>query len=162
MARYTMREKILAWGDDFEVTDERGSRAFYFDGKVLTLRDTLVMTDADGAEVGLIRRRLLSLGRSYEIERDGRVVAVVRKHLFTLLRAKFTVDVEGPDDLEASGSFLEHRYTFTRGGREVATVGKAWVAFSDTYGIDVHPGEDDALIVASAVVIDRVMHEDRD
>ena len=32
----------------------------------------------------------------------GKLVAVVKKKLFTLLRCRFTVDVPGPDDLEAS------------------------------------------------------------
>jgi uncharacterized protein YxjI len=35
-----------------------------------------------------------------------------------------------------------------------------WFSFSDTYGIDVAPGEDDVLILASAVVIDQVCHGD--
>jgi hypothetical protein len=35
---------------------------------------------------------------------------VAKKHLFTLFRCRFTVDVPGPDDLEAEGSSLEREY----------------------------------------------------
>ena len=88
-------------------------------------------------------------------------MAVVKKHLFTLVRARFTVDVPGPGDLEAKGNFLEHNYVFERGGREVARASKKWVSLSDTYSIDIDEGEDDVLILASAVVIDLVSHPDK-
>jgi uncharacterized protein YxjI len=88
-------------------------------------------------------------------------VAVVKKHLFTLFRAKFTVDVPGPDDLEAKGDFIDHDYTFERRGREVARVSKKWFRLSDTYGVDIDQGEDDVLILAAAVVIDLVSHPDK-
>jgi uncharacterized protein YxjI len=86
---------------------------------------------------------------------------VVKKHLFTLFRGRFTVDVPGPDDLEAAGDFLDHEYTFERGGREVARVSKRWFSFTDTYGVDIDEGEDDVLILASAIVIDLVSHPDQ-
>jgi uncharacterized protein YxjI len=72
------------------------------------------------------------------------------------------VDVPGPDDLEAEGDFLDHEYSFTRGGRLVATVSKRWFSWTDTYGIDITSGEDDVLILASAVVVDMACHPDDD
>ena len=48
-----------------------------------------------------VAQKLLSFGPQYEISRGGDTLAVVKKHLFTLFRARFTVDVPGPDDLEA-------------------------------------------------------------
>lgn len=39
---------------------------------------------------------------------------------------------------------------------------KRWFSFSDTYGIDIDEGEDEVLILASAVVIDLVSHPDQD
>jgi len=71
-----------------------------------------------------------------------------------------TNDVPGPDDLESEGDFLDHEYTFTRGGRVVATVSKRWFTFADTYGIEIEDGEDPVLILASAVVVDMVCHSD--
>lgn len=85
---------------------------------------------------------------------------MVKKHLFTLFRAKFTVDLPGPDDLEARGHFLDHEYAFERGGREVARVSKKWFSFADTYAVDIDDGEDDVMILSSAVVIDLAAHPD--
>jgi len=100
------------------------------------------------------------VGPTYEIYRDGQLAAVVKKHLFTLFRCAFTVDVPGPDDIEAQGSFTDMEYTFTRGTEQVAEVSKRWFTFADTYGVDIAEGEDDVLILASTVVIDMVCHGD--
>ena len=86
---------------------------------------------------------------------------MVKKSLFTFFHCKFTVDVPGPDDLEAEGDFLDHEYQFTRGGTTVASVSKQWFSWSDTYGVEIAEGEDDVLILASTVVIDMACHEDR-
>ena len=159
--RYRLRERILSWGDDFTIKDADGNEAFYVDGRVFSFGDKLSIKDKRGNEVALIDQKLLSLGPQYEIIRGGKTVAVVKKHLFSLLRARFTVDVPGPDDLEARGNFLDHEYTFERHGRDVARVSKSWFSLSDTYGIDIDDGEDDVLILASAVVIDLVSHPDQ-
>lgn len=89
-------------------------------------------------------------------------MAVVSKELFTLFSCTFTVDVPGPDDLQAEGDFLDLEYEFLRGDRKVATVSKRWLALADTYGIDIAEGEDVVLILASAVVIDMACHQGKD
>lgn len=158
--RYIMRERILSWGDDFTIKDGDGRDVYYVDGKVFSFGNKLSFRDMLGNEVALIDQKLLSIGPQYEIIRGGATVAVVKKHLFTLFRARFTVDVPGPDDLEAKGNFLDHEYAFERDGREVARVSKKWFRLRDTYGIEVDTGDDDVLILASAVVIDLVAHPD--
>ena len=159
--RYLMRERILSWGDDFTIKDQDGREAFYVDGKVFSFGDKLSFKDSAGNEVARIDQKLLSIGPQYEIVRGGKTAAVVKKHLFSLFRARFTVDVPGPDDLEARGNFLDHEYTFERGGRDVARVSKKWFKLADTYAVDIDEGEDDVLILASAVVIDLVSHPDQ-
>lgn len=160
--RYVMKQKLFSWGDDFTIRDAEGHDVFFVDGKALSLGDQLSFRDLKGNELAFIRQKLLSWGPTYEIHRNGELAAVVKKELFTFFRARFTVDVPGPDDLEASGDFLDHEYTLTRGGRTVATVSKKWFTWSDTYGVDVAPGEDDLLVLASTVVIDMVCHADRE
>src|SRR5262249_45701242 len=98
----------------------------------------------------------------FEITRGGALAAVVKKAIFTFFRCTFSVDVPGPDDLVAEGDFLDFEYTFTRtASGPVARVSKAFFALTDTYGIDVAPGEDDVLLIASAVVVDLCCHEKR-
>jgi uncharacterized protein YxjI len=158
--RYVMRERLLSWGDDFRIRDDSGHEVYFVDGKAFSIGDKLSFRDTSGKELAFIKQKVLSLARTYEIHRDGALAAVVKRKLFGLMHHRFSIDVPGPDDLEATGNFLEHEYTFRRGDRVVATVSKKWFSLADTYGIDIEPGEDDVLILASAVVVDQACHPD--
>ena len=158
--RYQMRQKLFAFGDDFTIKDQNDRDVFFVDGKGFTLGDQLSFQDMQGHELAFIKQKLLSWGPTYEIHRNGALAAVVKKELFTFIHHRFTVDVPGPDDLEATGSFTDHEYSFTRGGQTVATVSKQWFSWTDTYGVDVAEGEDDVLILAGSVVIDMACHPD--
>jgi uncharacterized protein YxjI len=152
--RYVMRQKILALGTDFTIQDGEGRDVFYVDGKVLSLGDKLVFKDSQGKEVARVEQKLIAISPTWEIYRDGQMYAKVKKSFFSFLHATFSVDIPGPDDLEARGDLLSHEYTFTRGGQVVAQVSKKWFSWNDSYGVDVAAGEDDALILACVVVID--------
>jgi uncharacterized protein YxjI len=156
-----MKQKLFAFGDDFTIQDESGRDAYFVDGKALSIGDKLSFQDMKGNELAFIKQKLFAWGKTYEIYRSGSLAAVVKKELFTLFKCHFTVDVPGPDDLEATGDFLDHEYQFTRGDRAVASVSKQWFSLRDTYGIDVAEGEDPVLVLASAVVVDMACHADR-
>ncbi|MET0535654.1 MAG: LURP-one-related family protein [Steroidobacter sp.] len=160
--RYVMKQNLLAWGADFTIQDADGRDAFVVDGKGFSLGDQLSFQDLDGNELAYIKQRLLSWGPTYEIHQAGQLRAVVKKELFTLFGCSFAVDVPGPDDLDAEGDFIDQEYEFSRGNRVVASVSKRWFSWSDTYGVDIADGEDHVLILASAVVIDMVCHQDEE
>ncbi len=151
---YLIRERIFDIGNDFDITDESGRRVYHVDGKVFTLRDRLVIEDAQGNEVASVHRRLVALRRTYSISIGGEKAADMRKKLITPFRDRYTVDVPGPDDLEMRGDLLDHEYTVERSGRTVATVSKRWFTIRDTYAVDVADGEDHLLILAAVLALD--------
>ncbi len=160
--RYVIREKLLHLGEDSVITDETGRPVYQVDGKIFSLHHTLVMRDMAGSEVATIRQHIISLPPTWEITRGGVELAEVRKKLFTFLGDRFTVDIPGPDDLEVRGNLFEHDYTITRGGQVVATVSKRWISLTTTYGVETAPGQDDALLLASVLILDLAEDEERD
>ena len=137
--KYRMREKIFAIGDDYWVEDDAGDRAFKVDGKVLRLRDTLLLKDPSGAELYKVQKKLLHIRNTMQIERGGDTVATVKKALITPFRERFSIAVEGGEDMEAKGNIVDHEYKIERGGEKVAEVSKRWFRVRDTYGIEVAP-----------------------
>src|SRR4051812_47234712 len=130
MPRYQMRQKWLSVGDDYTVADESGQKRYYIDGRGFSLGSKLAFQDMDGNELAFISQKLLSWGPTFEIYRGGQLVAVIKKSLFTLFRAEFTVDVPGPNDLVAQGNFWDYEYHFTRGSQPVAQVSKAFFSLT--------------------------------
>lgn len=158
--RYVLQQKLLSWGDDYYIRNAAGQDVYFVDGKAFSIGDQLSFQDLAGNELAYIRQKVLSWSKTYEISRGGELAAVVEKELLALFHHRFTVDVPGPDDLEAEGNFTDHEYEFRRGGRTVATVSKQWFTLRDTYGIEIEDSEDQVLLLACAVVVDEACHPD--
>ena len=160
--RYMVREKVFSVGTDFWVTDERDNKAFLVDGKILPIRQTLELKDPSGAVVATIRKKLIAVRETMEIERDGALLATVHKVLVSPLHHRYVVDLADGGQLEAVGNFVDKEFEIHYGGQPVARVSRAWFRVRDTYGIDVAPGQDDALIIAVAVAMDRIHHDEEE
>jgi uncharacterized protein YxjI len=154
--RFVMREKLLSIGDDSWIENEAGERAFKVNGKALRVRDTLVIEDPSGGELFSIQEKKLRIHDTMKIERGGQTVATVKKALITPLRDRYSIEVEDGEDMEAKGNVVNHEYKIERGGKRVAEVSKRWFRVRDTYGIEVAPGQEDALILAATVCIDQM------
>jgi len=154
--KYRMREQMFAIGDDYWIENEAGERAFKVDGKALRVRQTLVIEDSSGAELYTVQERKLAVRDTMAIERGGQKVATVKKALLTPLRERFAIDVEDGEDMEAKGNIVDHEYEIERGGDKVAEVSKRWFRIRDTYGIEIAPDADEALILAVTVCIDQM------
>ncbi len=159
VTRYRMQEKLFAIGDDFWIENEGGQRAFKVNGKVLRVRDTLALESPNGQELYSIQEKMLHVRDTMEIERGGRKVATVKKALVTPLRDRFSIDVEDGEDMEAKGNIVDHEYKIERDGNEIAEVSRRWFRVRDTYGVEIKPGQDDALILATVVCIDQMTHD---
>jgi uncharacterized protein YxjI len=154
--RYQMREKLFAIGDDFWVETEGGERAFKVDGKALRVRSTFVLESVSGEELFKIQEKKLHIRDTMEIERGGDTVATIKKALITPLRDRFAIELEAGGELTAKGNIVDHEYEIERDGDKIAEISKRWFRVRDTYGIEVAPGENDALIVAAVVCIDEM------
>jgi uncharacterized protein YxjI len=156
MTRYRMREKLFAIGDDFWIETEGGERAFKVDGKALRIRDTFVLKGAGGEDLFKAQAKKLHIRDTMEIERDGDTAATIKKALITPLRERFSIDLADGTELKAKGNIVDHEYKIERDGDTVAEISKRWFRIRDTYGIEIAPGQDDALVLAVAACIDEM------
>ena len=157
--RYQMRQKLIAFGDDFFIKDESGHKVFKVDGKVLRVRDTLKFKDMQGNVQCQIQERMLRVKDVMVIEDgNGKKVAEVKKALITPLRERWTAKIKNGPDLDVQGNILDHEYEITEGRKKVAQVSKKWFRVRDTYGVEVAPGQEDVLILAITVALDNMVH----
>jgi uncharacterized protein YxjI len=155
--RYQMREKLLSIGDDSWIEDESGHRAFKVNGKALRVRKTLVIEDPQGNELAKIQDRPVHVRDVMEIEGpDGASLAKVKKAMITPLRDRFSIDLAGGAELSAHGNIVDHEFEIEADGTKVAEVSKKWFRVRETYGVEVAPGQNDALILAITVCIDNL------
>ena len=161
--RYKIRQNLVSIGDDFWIEDAEGKRVFKVDGKVLRIRKTLVFEDLNGKKLAQIQERLLAIKDTMVVEGPGgEDIAVIKKALISPLRDRWHVKVKNGPDLDVQGNILDHEYTIKEGRKPVAEISKKWLKLTDTYGVDIDPGQNDVLILAIAVAIDMMAHGDDD
>ena len=108
-----------------------------------------------------IQERWLPIKETMAIDGpDGEQLAVVKKALITPLRDKWDVKVNDGPDLDVQGDFLDHEYSIKQGWNKIAEVSKKWFRLTDTYGVEIDSGQNDILILAIAVAIDMMAHDE--
>jgi uncharacterized protein YxjI len=153
--QYVLKQKLVSLGNNFTIRDIEGRDAFQVRGALATLGDKLSLEDMDGNQLLYIEQKVFNWLGMYEIRRDGRLIAEVRRQFRSFLRRRFTVDMSGAEDLEMVGDILAFEYVVTRGGRKVATFTRQWLRLSDTYWIRIEANEpDEVLVLALAVIIE--------
>jgi uncharacterized protein YxjI len=151
--KYQMREKLASIGDDSWIEDEHGNRVYKVDGKALRMRQTFELKDMSGAEVAKIQERKLHVRDTMAIERGGKKIAEVHKRLIGI-RDRLKVDLAGGGEWTIKGKFTDHEYEIKGDHGEVAKISKKWFRVRDTYGVEIAPDHDDALILAVTVAVE--------
>ncbi len=154
--RYHLQRKLISIGGDSMIKDGQGRDVYFVDGAAISLGRHLSIKDMQGREVASIQQELIAFTPTYEIHVRGGTSAHVSMKLLTITD-RLKIDVPGWDDLEARGDLFHHEYAIHRGGRRVAQISKAWIALTDSYGIEIDDDEDQLLLLCSAVVIDEIL-----
>ena len=161
--RYLVRERLFSITDDFWITDQQGDKVFLVDGKALRLRETFELKDASGAKLAIIRKKFLTFTDAMEIEHDGAVAATVHKAVISPLFHRSVIDLDprtGGGRLEAVGNIIDKDFEIRDGRHAIARISRAWFRLKDTYGVEVAPDQNDALIICIAVCLDRIHHDE--
>ena len=160
--RYLVRERLFDIKDDFWVTDERGNGVFNVNAKFISLHHTLVLEDASGQRLATIKHRLLTFTDAIDIEHDGAVVATVHRAVFSPLHHRAHIDLHDGGRLEAVGNIIDKNFEIRDGHQVAARISRKWFRVRDTYGVEVEPGQNDALMIAVAVCLDRIHQEEEE
>ncbi len=158
---YQMHQQMFSIGDDFWIETGSGQRVFKVDGKALRIRKTLELQGADGRTLYTIREKLVTIRDVMEVEGPAGTIATVKKALVSPLRERYDVELAGGASWKAQGNIVDHQYDVEGPAGKIAEVSKAWFRVRDTYGIQVAPGQDDALVIAVCIVIDQMAHPHR-
>lgn len=157
-----IRQRIFSWGDSYDVYDETGEARYEVRSAIFSLGHQIHVYDkrADERheEVGCIRQKLFTLMPTFEIEIGGQVMGTIRRK-FTLLRQNYEVDYMGWD---VEGDFIGWDYRVLNGPREILTISKQWLSWSDTYTLRYGNPADEipGLLLVLAIDAANCSHDD--
>ena len=93
----------------------------------------------------------------YDIYIAGHRVANVKKK-FTFFKNNFVVTSPN-SQYDIDGDVFAYDFSIYKDGRVVATISKKFLSLTDTYLVDIDDGCDQVTILALAIVIDMVCHD---
>lgn len=155
--KYIIKQKAWSFKDRFSIKDEFENDRFMVDSKLFSLGDQLYLTDMYNNPLYYIKQKLFKILPVYEIY-TGDMLYAVLKGKFTFLKPKIEVDQNGTPYYIA-GKTLAHEFTIMRGDTLVANVSKQWSTLSDTYGVNIVSGENDAFLIALVICIDQIIYD---
>lgn len=148
-----MKQKVFSIKDKFTIQDETGADKYFIEGKLISLGKKLTVKDSAGNELALVKQKLISFMPKFTVEMGGNEVAIIKKKV-TAFKPKYII--EGPN-WEVSGDFFGHDYVITEGGAPVVSIHKKWMAWGDTFELDVVDESREVLAMAVVLAIDCVM-----
>ena len=148
-----MKQKVFSLKDRFTIKNEAGEDVFTVEGKFISLGKKLHILNEAGEEVAFVKQELLTLLPKFTVLQHGEQVAQIQKKL-SFLKPKYAVTGL---DWTIEGDFFAHDYSIFSGDMEIVSLHKKWMAWGDTYELNVADDADPALVVAVVLAIDCVM-----
>ncbi|NEY34173.1 hypothetical protein GTU99_18520 [Streptomyces sp. PRKS01-65] len=161
--RFLVYDRLLGFGDDYWIEDDRGAKVFLVDGKAMRLRDRWELKDARGRVLIDIRQKMLALRDTMVIERGGEPLARIRRKRLSLLRHHYRVSLADGNELDVSGRILDREFAIEYDGELLAVVSRRLLTVRDTYGVDiVREDADPALLIAVTVCVIHLSEKERE
>ena len=151
--RLYMKQKVFSMKDRFTIKNEAGEDVYTVEGKFISLGKKLHILDLNGEEVAFVKQELLTFLPKFTVLQHDEPVAQIQKKM-SFLKPKYVVTGL---DWTIEGDVFAHDYTVFAGEQPIVTIHKKWMAWGDTYELDVAEGADVPLTVAVVLAIDAVM-----
>jgi len=169
---YVVKEKFWGWGSG-DIYDEAGATIGKMERKILSMRSTIEVTEADGTGLFTVSKKLVSLRKSYDIkDENDKLLGRTKKKIFSFFKPTMWMeDVGGRKLLIAEGSFRGWSFTVKDNmGQLIGQVRKSDALrdvflggvfdFSDTYTLQVtEPSFDRRLLLGLVIAIDNSVHD---
>ena len=152
-----IRQKVFSFKEKFTVKDEYGQDKYMVEGEFFSLGKKLHIYDMAGNEVAFIQQKIFSfLPRYFVFVGDRQIAEIVKQ--FSFFTPKY--DVLGLD-WQVRGDFTAHDYEVTDNGRPVVIIQKEWMTWGDCYELNIAPGAEEIVALATVLAIDCVIDQAR-
>lgn len=148
--RLLFKQRFFSWFDSYDIYGENGEIVYTVRGQ-FSWGHCLKIFDAVGNEIGTVKERIFTLLPKFEIYLGERYVGCISKE-FTFFKPVYNIDCNG---WHIEGDFFEWDYSILDAqGRDIATVSKELLNWTDTYVIDVCNPQDALCSLMLVIAID--------
>ena len=158
---YVLNQKVLSLSGDLWIEDAQGNHAYEVAGRVLSMHDTHFLQDLQGQPLYEISQSLAHLHRTFEIKKDGEVVATIQQAMLTFLGDRFKILMADGAELAVTGDWIDREFHVTQGGSDVIYASRKLLSIRDSYGVQIAPDFDTPLALAIVIGLEQMEREER-
>lgn len=158
--RYRMMQNLASLTGPFLVQTDEGNQAFRIERITRHLSEMLTIQDLQRTVRCCVPLSpVLPDSSSDVLGNDGRALARIVRAPVSAVRDRIAVELDAGGSWEISGNVGTYEYRVLRGQIQITEVSRRWFLRPGTFGVEVAPGNDDALVLAVTAAIDRLAHD---
>jgi len=119
----------------------------------------LIKDVQQGKTICELKSRILSLMAEYDFYQNSQQIGSLRKELHLFKEQWFFKDLKNNTTWEVSGDFLNYDWKIHNGNTVCAEISRKHSFMKDSYGIQIEPGQDLALIICVACALEKYHHD---
>jgi uncharacterized protein YxjI len=157
--RFYVKQKVFSLKDRFKILDEAENEAYQVSGRMFSFKNKLELQDMSEKPLMRAEKKLFSFFPTYFLfDLQGNKIATVKKKFG--LRANFMITI-GNEVLDVDGSLFGYNFSVFRNGSAVVTISKKVISWGDSYEIDILDEREIDLYLFLVIIIDQVLHEQK-
>jgi uncharacterized protein YxjI len=162
---FTVDQRLLSVRNTYVVKNRLGEQLGFIKQEFVSWGPHFWLEDNLGAHQGEINGKVVTVNHEYEIkDKDGQVKARIKKKILKLLGSEWWMeDVDGHEIARIKGNIVHHTYDIVAPDKTtLAKVHLNWATIRDEYCIEVVKQDFDPLLVLGyAIAMDHVEHGER-
>lgn len=149
--RLYIKQRFFSWTDSYDVYDETGEARYEVKAEFFSFGHQIhIYEKGSGREVGSVHEKLFTFLPTFEIVIGGQVQGTIRRK-FTFFSQNYEVDYRG---WSVEGDFMGWDYRVVEGGRQVMSITKELLNWTDTYALRFERGADEIPGLLLVIAID--------
>lgn len=160
MATYYFKEKFIKITDKYPILDEDKNPVYYVDQNFRLVGFKVKVYDLDKNEIMTIKRKLISLFTTYDIEFANGEEMMVKANLSLIKRSVDAVIKGGK--LKVKGSIFDHEFKVEFDNELVGEVSKKFFSLMDSYALKVYDEQYTLHLIAICLCLNNMQDLDEE
>jgi len=162
---FTIDQRLLSVRNTYVVKDKYGQQLGFIKQEFLSWGPHFWFEDNSGERLGEIDGKVVTVHHEYQIkDKEGQIRASVKKKILKLFGSEWWMETpDGHELARIKGNIVNHTYDMTAPDKTViAKVHLNWATIRDEYCIEITKQDfNPLLILGYAIAMDHVEHQDR-
>jgi uncharacterized protein YxjI len=162
---FTIDQRLLSVRNTYVVKNRPGEQLGFIKQEFVSLGPRFWFEDNAGSHIGEVDGKVLTTHHEYEIkDSDGQLKAKIKKKILKLFGSEWWMeDAMGHEIARIKGNVVRHTYEIIAPDKStIAKVHLNWATVRDEYCVEIiREGFNPLLVLGFAVALDNVEHPDR-